>query len=65
MLYIVTLLIKLIFRVYHEIRWAGRSTIWNQDILFYMLANHLNINKVKMTEFLTQINERHRNYSDL
>ena len=30
-LYIVTLLISLICRVYHEKRWAGRSTSWNQD----------------------------------
>ena len=30
-LFIVTLLIKLICRVHHENRWAGRSTSWNQD----------------------------------
>ena len=30
-LYIVTLLIKLICRVHHEKRWAGKNTSWNQD----------------------------------
>ena len=29
--FIVTLLIKLLCRVHHEKRWAGRSTSWNQD----------------------------------
>ena len=30
-LYIVTLLVKLICRVHHKKRWAGRNTSWNQD----------------------------------
>ena len=30
-LYIVTLLIYLICRVYYEKRWTGRNTSWNQD----------------------------------
>ena len=30
-LYVVILLIQLICRVYHEKRWAGWSTSWNQD----------------------------------
>ena len=30
-LYMVTLLIQLLCRVYHEKRWAGGSTGWNQD----------------------------------